>query len=80
MDLFERLRGVVNVLEDIVRMHFVKGPGVEGPRAAIEIVDDIGADIGTDIEIHGVIEPLLPAANVEAHRRGAHRFSATIKE
>ncbi len=80
MDLFERLGDVVDVLEDIVRMHLVKGFRVERPRPAIEIVNNVSADIGTDVEIHGLVHPLLAATDVQASRRGAHRFSARINE
>src|SRR5262245_21777330 len=83
MDLLECLRHVIDVLEDVVGVYLIERSRFEGPRPAVEVVDDIGADIAADVEIHSVVESFLAASDIEAHRwwtGKGHGFSATMSE
>ncbi len=68
MNLFEGTRDVTDVFEHVVRMDLVEAVRRKRPRHRIQVVHDVGAHVGADVEIHGIGEALLSTSEIQSRR------------
>lgn len=72
MHLPKRLHHVVKVLDDVAGMDFIECIVGKWPRRAVQIVDDIGADIRAHVEVDRSGEWADAASEIEGSGNMAH--------
>ena len=68
MNLFEGTRHITDVFEHVVRVDLVEAVRRKRPRHRIQVVHDIGTNVCTDVEIHGIGEWLSSTSEIQSRR------------
>jgi hypothetical protein len=76
VNFFHHAHGVVQMLDDVLCMHFAKGVRWKRPGHVRQVMDDIGADLITDVHVYGTGDFLTPAADVEHTALFRHQWPA----